>query len=495
MAKYRCDVCKVFEYDDSRGDSKAGIEPGTKPKEFPENWHCPICDSNREHLKPIHEKKEVKTFKQTLVCPSCGKEHEISISLPVLTDIDGYLGEWGRDSDEFERHMHDIHQISVTNESIIEPMRTREDVISWNDILFVGAQLAKLPLNEAEPVHTRTVIGPKARSPLVIETPIYITHMSFGALSKELKTALAKGSSAVKTAICSGEGGILEEEMRNAYKYIFEYVPNRYSASGENLKKVDAVEINIGQSAKPGMGGLLPAEKVTDEIARIRSSPRGRDIVSPARFKDIRNAEDLKRKVDWLREKSEGKPVGVKIAAGRIEADLEIVIKAEPDFITIDGRPGATAASPKFVKDSTSVPTIFALHRAKNFLEKRNIKDISLIITGGLRISSDFAKALALGADAVAIGTAALMACACQQYRVCDTGKCPVGVTTQNPELRKRLDIEVSAKKLANFLDTSTQELKNFARLTGNDDVHKLSIKDLCTINSEISNHTLIEHA
>jgi glutamate synthase domain-containing protein 2 len=495
MAKYRCDVCKVFEYDDSRGDSKAGIDPGTKPKEFPESWRCPICDSKREHLKPIHEKKEVKTFKQTLVCPSCGKEHEISISLPVLTDIDGYLGEWSRDSDELERRMQDIHQISVTNESIIEPMRTREDVISWNDILLIGAQLAKLPLNEDEPVHTRTVIGPKAKFPLVIETPIYITHMSFGALSKEMKTALAKGSSAVKTAICSGEGGILEEEMRNAYKYIFEYVPNRYSASEENLKKVDAVEIKIGQSAKPGMGGLLPAEKVTDEIARIRSYPRGRDIVSPARFKDIRNAEDLKRKVDWLREKSEGKPVGVKIAAGRIEADLEIVIKAEPDFITIDGRPGATAASPKFVKDSTSVPTIFALHRAKNFLEKRNIKDISLIITGGLRISSDYAKALALGADAVAIGTAALMACACQQYRVCDTGKCPVGVTTQNPELRKRLDIEVSAKKLANFLDTSTQELKNFARLTGNDDVHKLSIKDLCTINSEISTHTLIEHA
>jgi glutamate synthase domain-containing protein 2 len=318
--------------------------------------------------------------------------------------------------------------------------------------------------------------------------------MSFGALSKELKIALAKGSKAVKIAMCSGEGGILTESLDNAYKYIFEYVPNEYSVTAENLQKVDAIEIKIGQSAKPGMGGHLPAEKVTDEIAQIRGFPKGTDIISPAHFQDIKTKEDLKSKVDWLRQKSGGKPIGIKIAAGNIEADMEVAVYTQPDFITIDGRPGATGASPKFIKDATSVPTIFALYRARRFLIEKGITDISLIITGGLRISPDFAKALALGADAIALGTAALIACGCQQYRICNTGKCPVGGTTHDPKLRSRINSDLSAKRLENFLRVSTEELKDFARLTGNDDIHKISVTDLCTINSEISNYTDIEH-
>ena len=384
--------------------------------------------------------------------------------------------------------------MSVTGESIIEPMNTKVPVISWDDILIKGAQLAKFPLNKEDEVNTKTIIGKNAKSPLVIETPIYITHMSFGALSKEVKIALAKGSGAVKTAMCSGEGGILKESMDSSYKYIFEYVPNEYSVTDEHLKAVDAIEIKFGQSAKPGMGGHLPAEKVTEEIAKIRGFPQGTDIISPSHFKDIRNKDDLKKKVNWLREKSDGKPIGIKIAAGNIEDDLESAIYDNPDFITIDGRPGATGASPKVVKWSTSIPTIFALYIARKFLNENNKKDISLVITGGLRVSSDFAKAIALGADAIAIGTAALMATACQQYRICDSGNCPVGVATQDPELRKRLKIDISAKKLENFLNVSTNELKDFTRLTGNDDVHKLSIKDLCATNSEISKNTEIEH-
>jgi len=282
--------------------------------------------------------------------------------------------------------------------------------------------------------------------------------------------------------------------MNASYKYIFEYVPNTYSVTEVNLKKVDAIEIKIGQSAKPGMGGHLPAEKVTKEIAKIRGFSEGTDIISPAHFEDIKNKDDLKNKVDWLRKTSDGKPIGIKFAAGNIEDDLDIALYAKPDFITIDGRPGATAAAPKFVKDTTSIPTIFALYRARKFLDKKGIHDISLIITGGLRISSDFAKALALGADAIAIGTAALMASACQQYRLCDTGKCPVGVTTQNLELRSRLQIGTSAKKLENYLRVSTEELRNFARLTGNLNIHDLSISDLCTTNSEISNYSEIKH-
>ncbi|WP_440952400.1 glutamate synthase-related protein [Methanococcoides sp. FTZ1] len=495
MTEYRCSVCGAFEYDDSRGDSKTGIKPGTKPEDFPDDWHCPICGADKNHQMPV-EKEEIEeiTSEEIVICPKCGTKSRITVSEFGKVDISGYLGEWKRTTDITETYMDDIHKISVTGESILEPMRTTHYILSWNEVLIKGAQLAKIPLNEDEPVNTTTVIGPKAEQPLVIETPVFITHMSYGALSKEVKQSLAMGSAAVKTAMCSGEGGILKESMEKAYKYIFEYVPNKYSVTEDNLKKVDAIEIKIGQSAKPGMGGHLPAEKVTHELAEIRGFTEGTDIVSPAHFDDIRNKDDLKAKVKWLRETSGGKPVGIKMAAGNIEADLEVAVYAEPDFITIDGRPGATAAASKFVKNATSVPTIFALYRARKFLDEKGIKDVSLIITGGLRVSSDFAKALAIGADAIAIGTAALMACACQQYRQCDTGKCPVGVTTQNPELRARLKIEISAKKLENFLRVSTEELQNFARITGNDDVHKLSINDLCTTNSEISDHTEIEH-
>jgi len=477
MTKYRCNICNVFEYDESVGNSATRINKGIKPKYFPDDWKCPICRSDRTHLEIIKE--------------SADKIKELSLPHKIDTS---YLGEYKRHSDELEQHMQDIHKISTTGESITEPMRTRKEVISWDDILIKGAQLAKFPLNKDDKVNTRTIIGPNAKHPLILEMPIFITHMSFGALSKDVKIALSKGSAAVKTAMCSGEGGILKESFDNAYKYIFEYVPNRYSVTDENLKKVDAIEIKIGQSAKPGMGGHLPAEKVTSEISKIRGFPEGTDIISPLHYEDINNKEDLKKKVSWLREKSGGKPIGIKIAAGDIEEDLEIVVYAEPDYITIDGRPGATAASPKYVKSATSVPTIFALHRARKFLDKKGLGNISLVITGGLRISPDFAKALALGADAIAIGTSALIATACQQYRICDTGKCPVGVTTHEPELRKRLKIDISAKKLENFLRVSANELKDFARLTGNDDVHKLSIKNLCTVNSEISNHTEIEH-
>jgi len=262
----------------------------------------------------------------------------------------------------------------------------------------------------------------------------------------------------------------------------------------ENLKRADAIEIKFGQSAKPGMGGHLPGHKVTREIAEIRGYAEGTDIISPAHFKDILNREDLKQKVNWLREVSDGRPIGIKLAAGHIEADLAVAIHARPDFITIDGRAGATGAALKFVKSAASIPTIFALHRARKYLDASGASDISLIVTGGLRISPDFAKALALGATAVAIGTTALIALGCRQYRICNTGRCPMGIATQDPLLRQRLDIHSAATRLETFLRVTNEELKDFARLTGNDDIHKLSLDDLCTTNSEISGHTDIEH-
>lgn len=396
-------------------------------------------------------------------------------------------------SDKDIRAMDAIHQMAITGESIVSAMYTELPMPNWDEILILGNQLNPQPLESDVDVNTQTTIGKNAKKPLVIESPIYITHMSFGALSRETKIALAKGSAAVKTAQCSGEGGILVEEMKNAYKYIFEYVPNKYSVTDDNLRNADAIEIKIGQSTKPGLGGQLQGEKVTQEIAEVRGKPLGEDIHSPATIPEVNSKEDLKELVDELRLKSDGRPIGLKFAAGRIEDDLEYVLYAEPDFITIDGRSGSTGASPKLIRDSTSVPTIYALSRARRFLDEHE-SDIDLTITGGLRLSSDFAKALAMGANAIAIGTGAMIAAACQQYKICNTGECPVGVATQDGDLRKRLKIETAAKRVENYLKVSTEELKTFARITGHVDVHDLNIDDLCTVNSEISDYTDIKH-
>jgi len=470
MVKYMCSVCEYVHDEKTTGQNWGDL---------PDDWVCPVCDSPKNYFSNTDEA-------ESATAPQADKVEKETAS-PAPIDLQKTMA-------EAEPYFADILEIARSSRSMDEPMRTKAPVISWDEILIKGAQLARTPLNHEDPVNTKTVIGPRAGTPLVIETPIYISHMSFGALSKAAKTALAKGSAALKTLICSGEGGILPEEFEAAYRYIFEYVPNQYSVTEDNLRKVDAIEIKIGQSAKPGLGGHLPGKKVTSEIARLRGFKEGQDIISPSHFKDIRTKEDLKDRVDWLKETSGGKPIGIKLAAGDIEADLEFAVYAGPDFITIDGRAGATGSAPKFVKASTSIPTLFAIYRARKYLDKNAVTDISLTITGGLRISSDFAKALALGADAVAISTSALIAIGCQQYRVCNTGKCPMGIATQDPDLCRRLDIDQAAKKLENFLQVSTEELKDFARLTGNDDVHKLSIQDLCTTNSEISGHTEIEH-
>ncbi|MDD1744069.1 MAG: rubredoxin [Methanomassiliicoccales archaeon] len=493
MPRYKCNVCHVFEYEESQGDPANGIKPGSKPDDLAGDWRCWICGADKDHLMPVVERTP-EELEKNIACPICGRTHSVAEYLHEQ-EMQTYLAPWHRKSDETEGHMAEIDKISLTGKSLNEPMRTTAQVISWNDILILGAQLASIPLNKDEAVNTRTVIGPGARQPLVVETPLIVTHMSYGALSREVKIALAKGSMAVGTAIGSGEGGCLEGVITNASNYIFEYVPNKYSVTEDNLRRASAIEIKFGQSAKPGMGGHLPAAKVTAEIARIRKKPEGHEIISPAHFPEIMDRAGLKKVVDWLRSTSEGRPIGIKLAAGKIEDDMMIALSAEPDYITIDGRPGSTGSALKFVKDATSVPTVFALYRARKLLDEERADDVSLVITGGLRISSDFAKALAMGADAVAIGIAGLIACGCQQYRLCDTGRCPVGITTQDPKLRARLIIDYSAKRLENFLRVSTEELKEFARLTGHDDIHKMSNEDLCTVNSEISDYTNIRHA
>lgn len=458
---YKCTICGHIHNEEATGVLLAELDA------------CPICKQD------ISKFVEVENSKSS-------ENKEI-----VNTEL-AYDKNYAK-SDKDIRQMDAIHQMAITGESIVAAMYTEMPMPNWDDILLLGCQLNPQPLEGDVEVNAKTVIGKNAKKPLVIESPIYITHMSFGALSRETKIALAKGSAAIKTAQCSGEGGILTEEMENAYKYIFEYVPNKYSVNDDNLRNADAIEIKIGQSTKPGLGGQLQGEKVTEEIAKIRGKALGEDIHSPATIPEVNSKEDLKDLVDDLRKRSHGRPVGLKFAAGRIEDDLDYVVYAEPDFITIDGRGGSTGASPKLIRDSTSVPTIYALSRARKYLDKHE-SDIDLNITGGLRVSSDFAKALAMGANAVAIGTGAMIAAACQQYKICDSGDCPVGVATQDDELRKRLKIETAAKRVENYLKVSTEELKTFARITGHDNVHDLNINDLCTINSEISDYTDIRH-
>ncbi len=462
MAKYRCAVCGyVFEE--------------TEDKKFSDLTKCPVCGQPVSQFEPVEEPAEEEKG-------PAAEENPLA-----------YPKEYFR-RDDTCRYMAEIQTMAQTGKPIIDAMGTKMKMPGWDDILILGNQLNPPPLMEDEPVDAVTVIGKHAQKPMVLESPVYISHMSFGAMSREMKTALAKGSALAKTAMCSGEGGILPEEKAAAYKYIFEYVPNRYSVTPENLKTADAIEIKIGQGTKPGMGGHLPGEKVTPEIAKIRNKPLGQDVISPSKFPDVTTKEELKELVSQLRMASEGRPIGIKIAAGRIEKDLEYCVFAEPDFITIDGRGGATGASPKLVRDAASVPTVYALYRARKYLDSVG-SDVDLVITGGLRVSSDFAKALAMGADAVAIASAALIAAACQQYRICGSGNCPVGAATQDPELRSRLKVEAAAKRTANFLTCSTEELKTFARITGHRSVHDLNTEDLCTISREISEYTNIPHA
>ena len=454
MAVYRCRFCGSI-YD----EEKVGV-PVSDLKV------CPVCMVTADKLvkaedggagakAPDREKeKPVKKDGTRETCQDCGGS---------TGEAAAYDPEYARTQTD-ARYMDEIHEMAVKGQSIIAAMGTQMPMPSWDDILFLGAQLNPMPLDEHAPVKTETIIGKHAAKPMA------------------------------RTAMCSGEGGILPEEKAAAYKYIFEYVPNQYSVTDENLREADAIEIKIGQGTKPGMGGHLPGGKVTPEIAAIRNKPLGQDVISPSRFPGIDTKEDLKALVDRLRLVSGGRPIGIKIAAGRIEKDLEFCVYAGPDFITIDGRGGATGASPKIIRDSTSVPTIYALYRARKYLDQAGC-GAQLVITGGLRVSSDFAKALAMGADAVAIASAALMAAACQQYRICGTGMCPVGVATQDEKLRSRFKEDAAAQRVANFLRVSLEEIKTFARITGHDNIHDMDADDLCTVSREISEFTNIRHA
>jgi methylamine---glutamate N-methyltransferase subunit C len=396
-------------------------------------------------------------------------------------------------TEPYDNKLSAIQNLAQTAHSTHKSMRTEKPFIGFESILFKNAQVATLPLEGDTPVSTKTVIGKSAKHPLVLDIPFYVSHMSFGAISREAKIALAQGSAAVNTAMCSGEGGMLQGSRKAAKHYIYELGTAPFSHDESAIKMADAVEIKMGQAAKPGLGGVLPAAKVTDEIARIRNIKPGEDGHTPARMDGVNNADDLRKKVDWVRSATGGKPVGIKFAAGHIEADIETALLASPDFITIDCRGGATGSAPVFMKDNVCVPAVYAIRRARRYLDSAG-SDVTLCITGGFRDSSDIAKALALGADAVALATASLISIGCIQAKVCHTGKCPVGISTQDSALRRLFSIDKGAQGLKNFYSATRQELMDFARSNGKNDVHQLSMTDVMTTSDDVACYTDIPH-
>lgn len=364
----------------------------------------------------------------------------------------------------------------------------RYQLPDWNDIQIMVAQLHKKPLMEDVTVDTNLIIGPESNKPLELNIPLFVSDMSFGALSEEAKIALAKGAEMVGTGICSGEGGMLPEEQAANSRYFYELASARFGFHEDLLHKVQSFHFKGGQAAKTGTGGHLPASKNTGKISKVRNIPEGVAAISPPTFPDLDTPADFKHFADRVREITGGIPVGFKLSANHIERDIEFALQAGADYIILDGRGGGTGGAPLLFRDHISVPTIPALARARHYLDShgRNGK-VTLIITGGLRVPSDFIKALALGADGIAIANSAIQAIGCVAARICHTNNCPSGVATQKPELRQRLDIEQSAQRLARFFDSSIELMKVMARACGHTHLNQFTKEDLSTFNHDLS--------
>ncbi len=371
----------------------------------------------------------------------------------------------------------------------------RNTLPKWESIQFLPAQLANRPLLDEDPVKTSVVIGPNAKKPLVLELPVFVSDMSFGALSREAKISLAKGAEMAGTGICSGEGGMLDDEQQSNSRYFYELASAKFGFSWDKLEKVQAFHFKGGQGAKTGTGGHLPGVKVKGEIAKVRGLEEGKPAISPATFPDFHGVDDFILFANKVRKKTGGIPIGFKIAASHIEDDIQFALDAGADYIILDGRGGGTGAAPIVLRDNINVPTIPALARARKFLDDSGKKDVTLIITGGLRVAEDFAKAMMLGADAIAVANSALQAIGCIGMRACHTNNCPVGVATQKEHLRNRLQIQVSAKQLSNYFSASTDLIKVIARACGYDDVNKFNPGDLSTFDHEMHRLTGIRYS
>lgn len=370
----------------------------------------------------------------------------------------------------------------------------RSELPDWNGIQFMVAQLARKPLFEDEAVGTELVIGPEAKRPLHLKIPLFVSDMSFGALSEEAKVSLATGAELAGTGICSGEGGMLPDEQQANSRYFYELASAKFGYQEALLERVQAFHFKGGQGAKTGTGGHLPGNKNIGRISEVRGIPEGEPAVSPPSFTDLTSVEDFSRFADRVREVSGGIPIGFKLSAQHIERDIDFAVAAGADYIILDGRGGGTGAAPLLFRNHISVPTIPALARARHHLNKIGASGrVTLIITGGLRTHTDFAKALALGADGVAVANSAMQAIGCVGARICHTNLCPAGIATQNPELRKKLKVDVAARRLANFLEASVELMQVMARACGHNHLNQFNGNDLASWDKSLAELAGIE--
>jgi glutamate synthase domain-containing protein 2 len=378
---------------------------------------------------------------------------------------------------------------------------------TFDDLTFVPCGLTRIPLEGyREQCSTKTILGTRyAKKPIELDIPVMVTGMSYGALSYNAKVALARGARQAGTSTTTGDGGMLPAERENSRVLIYEVLPSRYGINVHHLRQADAIELTIGQGAKPGTGGLLLGSKVSAEIAHLRDLPPGVDQRSPCRHPDFLGPDDMILKIEELREATDWQvPIFVKLGASRVYDDVKLAAKAGADVVVIDGMEGGTGASPDLLQEHTGIPTLAAVCEARAALEELALYgEVQLIIAGGIRHGSDVAKALALGADAVYVGTAALIALNCnkplyiEDYHAigaapyachhCHTGRCPVGITTQDPELMKRLEIDAAAERVANWFHAVTAEVQILARACGKRDVHDLEPEDLRALTLEAS--------
>lgn len=416
-------------------------------------------------------------------CPVCKSPVEMFRPLGLRTA----RGNWD------DKSIVTIMAMAATGGYALEGKGTTRSFLNLDDLIFLPAQIAHTPLLESEAVDCRVVLGKQAQKPIIARTPILNAGMSFGALSKEAKMALAKGAAMAGGVANSGEGGMLDEERQLADHMTLQYSTGRFGTSDERLKMADMIEIKLSQGAKPGMGGKLPGPKVTADIARIREITPFETAASPARHPDIASAEEFADKIAYLRKITGGIPIAVKIVGGHLEKDLNAIFNQQhiPDVLVIDGGEGGTGAAPLFTKDHIGLPLVYALPRAARFLEKNQLRErVTLIATGGLRHAMDATKALALGAEAVYLGGALKIALGCRYIKECHKGICPFGIATQDSRLRARLNVDEKAVAVANFIGAATDEIKAVARICGKNDIHKIDRTDLVALTPEVARIT-----
>jgi glutamate synthase domain-containing protein 2 len=411
-----------------------------------------------------------------------------------------------RESATFDRHViHEIQRAAETGIYDIRGFGAKRALPSFDDLVFLGASMSRYPLEGyREKCATNVTLGTRfAKKPLELKIPITIAGMSFGALSANAKEALGRGATEMGTSTTTGDGGMTPEERGHSRLLVYQYLPSRYGMNPDDLRKADAIEIVLGQGAKPGGGGMLLGQKISDRVAAMRTLPKNIDQRSACRHPDWTGPDDLAIKIEELREITDWeKPIYIKIGASRTYYDVKLAVKAGADVIVVDGMQGGTGATQDVFIEHVGIPTLPALRQAVEALQEMDMhRKVQLIVSGGIRSGADVAKALAMGADAVSIGTAALIALGCNHPRHqadyekigsaagffddYQDGRDPAGISTQDPALAARLDPLAGGRRLANYLRVLTLETQTLARACGKSHVHNLEPEDLAALTIE----------